>query len=63
MWLRTKTNPSWYIHEIRGACYVSWVSVKDKAEAQTFSADSVKDWAKVLSKMTGFDLEIVKPFV
>lgn len=62
MWLRTKTVPVWYIHELRGACYVSWVSSTDKAEAMVFSTNA-EEWCKVLSEITGFDLEIVKPFV
>jgi hypothetical protein len=62
MWLRTNTVPKWYVHEIRGACYISWVSSADKANALVFSENSVKKWAETLSEMTGFDLEIVKPF-
>jgi len=65
-WLRTKTHPRWYIHELKGACYVSWVSEADKAQALSFSNDSVEKWAKTLSEalsdITGFELEIIEPF-
>lgn len=62
MWIRTKTVPAWYVHEIRGVCYVSWVSSIDKGQAAVFPEDSAKGWANILSKMSGFDLEIIKPF-
>jgi len=62
MWLRTKTTPTWYIHELRGVCYVSWVSQQDKSQALIFSEDGIEKWADILSEMTGFKLEIIKPF-
>ncbi|GAG90803.1 unnamed protein product [marine sediment metagenome] len=62
MWIRTKTVPAWYIHEIRGVCYVSWVSSIDKGQAAVFPEEYAIKWAEILSETTGFDLEIIKPF-
>jgi hypothetical protein len=63
MWIRTKTQPSWYIHELRRACYVSWVAAGDKTEAQNFPENCVQKWVEVLSDTTGVDLEAVRPLV
>ena len=61
MWLiRTETEPVFYIHEIRGAVYVSWVSAKNKNEALLFPSITISSWRDVLSEMTGFDLNIVR---
>ena len=62
MWIRTKTKPTWYIHELRGVCYVSWVSLMDKGHASYFPKDDIEKWIEVLSKMTGLDLEGEIPF-
>ncbi len=63
MWIRTKTVLPWYIHKIKGICYVSWVSSADKGHAACFPEDSAEAWAEILSEMTGLKLEIIKPFV
>ena len=63
MWIRTKAEPHWYIHEIRGACYVSWVSQKDRDQALTFPQVSVETWVRVLSEMSHFELEFIRPYV
>jgi len=62
MWLRTKDS-KWYICELRGVCFVTWVSDKDKGNAASFPEYDVQKWISILSEMTGFALEAVKPFV
>jgi hypothetical protein len=62
MWLRT-IDAKWYIHELRGACYVSWVSAKDKANSAIFPKGEISKWKELLSEMTGLDIEAVEPFV
>ena len=63
MWIRTKDG--WYIKELRGVNYVTWVSAKDKAHAATFG-DTETEVAKcleLLTGQTGLELETVQPFV
>ena len=60
MWIRTKTNPAFYIHEIRGVIYISWVSEKDKTRALPFPLTDADRWRDILSEMTELNLEIVK---
>ena len=60
MWLRTK-DKQWYVHELRGVCYISWVSAKDKANAAVFPKFEVDDWVEVISSLAGFELEAVEP--
>lgn len=51
-----KTIEGWYVHEIRGACYVSWVSEKDKDEALKFPLEGSGLWMELLSTWTGKSL-------
>lgn len=58
MRLRTKTRPAFYIHELRGVCYISWASEEDKSEALNFPSTKIDKWQETLSVITGFELEI-----
>ena len=60
MWLRTVDG--WYVHELRGVCFITWVSVEDKAHAGIFPEENIDDWVSVVSKMSGKFIEKVKPF-
>ena len=50
----------WFVHRLHGVCYVSWVSAKDKEEAELFPAELGQQWLEILQEMTGrYDLKIV----
>ena len=61
MWIRTLDG--WYICELRGVVFVTWVSVADKAHAAVLPKDKIDDWIRVMSAMTGKNLEAVEPLV
>lgn len=61
MWIRTKQG--WYVCELRGVCFVTWVNTQDKANAAVFPKDKIDEWVKVISDMTSESLEAVEPFV
>lgn len=48
-----KTIQGLYIHEIRGTCYISWVTENDKENALKFPSVDINDWVKLLSSWTG----------
>jgi len=60
MWIRTEDG--WYVHELRGACFVTWVTAADKANAAYFPEKDIDGWIELLSKMVGIPLEAVAPF-
>lgn len=63
MWIST-ADGQWFIHEIRGACYVSWVQRSDKANAVTFPENRAAQWLETMKQAAGRDdLVLVKPFV
>lgn len=61
MWIRT-VDTNWYIFEVRGVCFVSWVSSKDKANAAVFPKNNISRWVSVLEEISGHALEAVEPF-
>lgn len=61
MWIRTKDG--WYVHEIRGACFISWVSSADKTSAGVFPTNRIVEFLTFLSDWTGKELEAVEPHV
>ena len=61
MWIKTKDG--WYLHEVRGVCFVSWVSEKDKANATVFPKDKIDGWLILMSDLSGKDLIAVEPHV
>jgi len=61
MWIRTKCG-GWYVYELRGVNFVSWVSVEDKGLAGCFPPEKAMDWVRILEDMTGKKLEAVQPF-
>lgn len=60
MWLRTKDG--WYIHEIRGAVFVTWISKQDKSHALIFPFKDIRNWKCLMEDSTGKKLEIVSSY-
>lgn len=60
MWIRTLDG--WYVCEIRGVVFVTWVSEKDKAHAAQFPEDKITEWVDLLESSTGKKLQTVAPF-
>lgn len=61
MWIST-VDGQWLIHEIRGACYVSWVQRSDKAHAAVFPEDRAAQWLETMKQAASRDdLVLVKP--
>jgi len=58
-WIRTKEPPHFFIYEIRGCLFVTWLTEDHRGYAVTFTNEI---WIKVLADMTGFELEAVKPY-
>jgi len=60
--LRTRQEPRFYVHELRGVCYVSFVSERDKAYAACFPTDKTPAdaWRKVVESVSGCALEAVE---
>ena len=54
----TGVSPSWYVCEIRGAVFLSWVAERDRSHALRFPADTAWAWRETLEKMCGFNLTI-----
>ena len=54
-------DKKWYVHELRGVCYVSWVQEKDREKAAAFPAERIEGWLEVLRDSTGLDLVEVAP--
>lgn len=61
MWIRTKDG-KWYICELRGVVFVSWVNERDRGHAAIFPEKDIDEWVKILGRMTGEDLEAVSPW-
>lgn len=59
MHIRTKTKPAFYVHEIRGVVFISWVLEKDRVEAMVFPSTNVDRWRDILSEMAEVDLEVI----
>lgn len=53
----------YYVCEIRGVCFVTWVSYKDKGHAAVFPVDNVHEWVEIINYFTGYQLTAVKPYV
>ena len=45
----------WFIHRLHGVCYVSWVSAKDKEEAERFPLERSQQWLENMKEITGLD--------
>lgn len=56
--IRTKSAPHWYVHQLRGVVFLTWVSEQDRTRAIDFSHYGTKEqWVPVLSDIAGFELE------
>ena len=45
----------WFVHRLHGVCYASWVSAKDKEEAERFPLDRSQQWLENMKEVTGMD--------
>ena len=61
MWIRNKAG--FYVCELRGVCFITWVKAQDKAHSAVFPKDNIDEWVRVVSKMAGEPLEAVELFV
>lgn len=61
MWLRTEDG-QWYVCEIRGSVFVTWVAEIDKAHALVFPVAEIDLWKDCMEKATKIKLEAVTPF-
>jgi len=61
VWIRTKDG-NWYIFELRGVCFVSWVNKKDKDKALVFPEKEVQKWISIITERTDFELECIHTF-
>ena len=61
MWIRT-LDRKWYICEIRGAVFVTWVSDADKAHAAVFPENAALEFIAAFENMSGMRLQAVRPF-
>jgi hypothetical protein len=59
MWLRN--NQGYFVAEIHGAVYVTWVTEKDKAHAAEFPIHTLTWWIEMIAKVTGETVEAVEP--
>lgn len=61
MWIST-ADGQWFIHEIRGVVFVSWVQHSDKANAAVFPEDQAPLWLEIMKQATiRDDLVLVRP--
>jgi len=51
-------DKNWYVCELRGVSFITWVHWKDKEYALNFggSKEAVQKWTVALEKVTGLDL-------
>ena len=62
MWIATSDH-QWFIHEIRGAVFVSWVQASDKAHACVFPEGRAHQWLETMKQAASRDdLVLVRPF-
>ena len=60
MWI--SNDEGFFIQAIHGACFVSWVNTRDKANALVFPALEIESWLIALADMTGEHLRAVEPY-
>jgi uncharacterized membrane protein len=56
MHIRTK-NKEWYVAEIHGPNFISWVQKRDKQFALFFPQNKVEQWLQIIYEMSGFLVE------
>ena len=59
MWLKNKAG--YYVAEIHGVNYVTWVSERNKSHAAVFPEYLLSWWMEIVGKMTGEVVESVRP--
>ena len=58
MWIGS-LDGEWYVHEIRGVCFVSFVPMKDKGHALVFPKENIREWVHIMSELTGRPLQAI----
>jgi hypothetical protein len=50
-----KTSDGWYVHELRGVVYVTWVCGANREHALVFHCDqpAIENWCVLIHDMTG----------
>jgi hypothetical protein len=61
MWI--KTEDGWFICELRGVCFLTYVCEKDKANSEVFPPDQIGKWIELMDKMSGKKHIAVEPYV
>lgn len=51
-----------FVYELRGVCFLTWVSSKDKGYAAVFPKHEIEKWVSILSDMAGDDLTAIEPY-
>lgn len=46
----------WFVCELRGVCFVTWVHISDKDRALGFPAEKAEQWRQILESWTGLNL-------
>ncbi len=54
-----RTNNGWYVHELRGACFVTWVSREDREHALQIPDNKANGLQNYVWDATRVDTEIV----
>lgn len=59
MWIQT-LDGKWYLCEVRGVVFLTWVNEADKAQAAVFPEHAVQEWLAIAQKMSGLQLQAVR---
>lgn len=60
MWVMN--NSGWFVCELRGVCFLTWVKEKDNANAAVFPKAEIHRWVSILSEMAGEELVAIDPY-
>lgn len=54
-----RTHDGWYVHEVRGCLYASFVPATEKSRAAQFMLEKApaEQWCQVISSVAGVELE------
>lgn len=58
-----KTNNGFYVHALRGVCFVTWVSEEDKKEALLIPDEKAELLQEYIMQAKKLDTEIVEAYV
>jgi len=54
--IRTSEINPFYVYELRGVCFLTWVNEVDISQAMIFPKEEIKKWVDVLSSFAKSDL-------